>query len=416
MCVYCAILANCMHRLQCLLLVSFIWSMLPCTSKAQVVCGLGHLNIRERMATDRSDSLDLVLETYALQSHTRRAITIPVVVHVVYFTSQENIPDARIEEQIDILNRAFNAEIPPPAGIPDWIKQLAAPAGIRFCLATQDPDGHPSGGITRTRTDEPAIGLKTAQDGRLRLFYDELGGKTPWPTKDYLNLYVCDLGESIAGYASLPGRSLSPQEDGAVVNTRYWGRNPSPDYPNGLIACHEVGHYFNLLHPWGEGGCISDDRVRDTPQQEGPYPGCPMHPQRSCGSDDLVANFMDYTHDPCVFMFTRGQVLRMQASIALFRPDLPDTLCDSMPDGQESAVTLHPNPVGQGPLIIRWGSKVEVPAQIQVFSLDGRLVDQTKGHPSGIYSFKCEHWPPGMYVLHGQTSEKVHTFKFIKSD
>ncbi len=393
--------------------IFFVFWNFPKGAYAQAICGLELPFIRSRMV-EIEDQQSAILPS----SQLRRldTLTIPVVVHVVYYSEEENISDEKIYEQIEILNRSFGGHVAAPPGVPAWVKSLAAPSGIQFCLAQKDTNNQPTTGITRTQTYEPAIGLKTDSSGKLRLFYDELGGKTPWNTQQFFNLYICDIGTSIAGYASSPERSIQPNEDGAVVNYRFWGLNSSENYPNGYIACHETGHYFNLLHPWGNGGCESDDKVRDTPRQAQPTIGCPETQPISCNSKDLVHNFMDYTDDPCVFMFTQGQVLRMQHSLAVHRPGLLQNNCEGQNTQISLTPQLYPNPVKQGPIIIRWPSTDQNVAEIKVWSTDGRLINQTKHSAATIFSITCETWPPGIYIISCQTSQNIHTFKVLKSE
>jgi hypothetical protein len=393
--------------------IFIVFWMFPKGVDAQAICGLELPSIKLRMMAteDQKSALQTLSQIRRLDT-----LLIPVVVHVVYYSEEENISDEKIYEQINILNKAFGGQIQVPPGTPAWVEALAAPTGIQFCLAQRDANNQPTNGITRSQTDEPSIGLKTDSNGKLRLFYDELGGKTPWDTQSFFNIYICDIGSTIAGYASSPERSIHPNEDGAVVNYRFWGVNSSENYPNGYIACHETGHYFNLLHPWGRGGCESDDKVRDTPRQDQPTIGCPDTQPVSCESEDLVHNFMDYTDDPCVFMFTQGQVLRMQHSLAMHRPGLLRKNCEGQSIETSLTPQLYPNPVKQGPIVIRWPSTDQNTTEIQVWSTDGRLLNQTKHPPSTIYSITCETWPQGIYVIRCQTSQNIHTFKVLKLD
>lgn len=242
------------------------------------------------------------------------AIRIPVVVHVVYNTPVQNISDVQVQSQIAVLNEDFRKLNTDVSNTPDEFAPLAADVGIEFFLATVDPDGNPTNGITRTATDKKKFGLndniKRTQDG----------GKDPWPTDKYLNLWTGNisyiLGE-LLGYAQFPGGD--PATDGVVINSKYFGREGSALAPfdGGRTATHEVGHWLNLRHIWGDGGCGATDFVDDTPDAQSEYYGCPAYPSVSCGSSDMFMNFMDYVDDNCMVMFSQGQRERM---LALFEP------------------------------------------------------------------------------------------------
>lgn len=241
-------------------------------------------------------------------------IRIPVVVHVVYNTPAQNISDAQIISQIEVLNEDFRKLNADASNAPEEFAPLASDIGIEFYLATEDPEGNPTNGITRTATDKKKF---STNDNIKR---SEDGGKDPWPTDKYLNLWSGNisfiLGE-LLGYAQFPGGD--PATDGVVINSKYFGRGGSALAPfnGGRTATHEVGHWLNLRHIWGDGGCGATDFVDDTPDAASEYYGCPAYPSVSCGSSDMFMNFMDYVNDDCMVMFSKGQKERM---LALFEP------------------------------------------------------------------------------------------------
>ncbi|RMG73063.1 MAG: T9SS C-terminal target domain-containing protein [Bacteroidetes bacterium] len=235
-------------------------------------------------------------------------ITIPVVVHVVYNTAVENISEAQVISQIDILNEDFRRLNADTTASSQWAQ--AADFQMEFCLAKIDPDGFPTNGITRTPTNVSSFNTNNG------VKFDAQGGKDAWPSDTYLNIWVCDLGNGLLGYAQFPGGN--PATDGVVINYQYFGRvgTASPPFHLGRTATHEVGHWLNLRHIWGDGGCGVDDGVADTPLSDGPNYGCnPGHV--SCGSVDMVENYMDYGDDICLTAFTAGQ---RERSMALFAP------------------------------------------------------------------------------------------------
>jgi hypothetical protein len=236
-----------------------------------------------------------------------RIRTIQVVVHVVFNRPAENIGDAQIKSQIRVLNRDFAATNPDRSKVPQPWRGLVGDSRIRFKLAAR--------GITRTRTTRPSFSSDDAVKARAT------GGQDPWNPKKYLNIWVCTLGGGLLGYAQFPGGPA--RTDGVVVLNTAFGTSGSAAAPFNLgrTATHEVGHYLNLHHIWGDVGitCTDSDQVNDTPNQEGPNYGKPSFPSVSCQnapSGDMFMNYMDYVDDAAMFMFTSQQRIRMQATLA----------------------------------------------------------------------------------------------------
>lgn len=247
-------------------------------------------------------------------------ITIPVVFHVVYNNSTENISDAQILSQITVLNEDFRRKNSDTTNTPNEFKTATADAQIEFCLAQQDPSGNVTSGITRTSTTYGAF--STNDD----VMFTSKGGKDAWNRNYYLNIWVCRLDPTLLGYAQFPGGPAST--DGVVIGYEYIGRTPSnpfgTPYNLGRTATHEVGHWFGLYHIWGDDGgtCTGTDNVNDTPNSADSYGGCPVHPQVSCGSNDMFMNYMDYVDDNCMNIFSAGQAARMLSFINSSRASL----------------------------------------------------------------------------------------------
>ena len=245
---------------------------------------------------------------------TRTLVTIPTVVHVVHKKPKENISDSQIRSQIDALNRDFRATNPDTAKVPDPWKGLVADAKIKFQLATRDPDGKRTTGIVRVQTDRDSFGPGDA------VKRSRSGGSDAWPSDAYLNLWVCTLGNQLLGYAQFPGGPKAT--DGVVVLNTAFGTEGTAAAPfnKGRTLTHEVGHWLNLRHIWGDTlDCSGGDRVPDTPNCEGPNMGKPPYPSVSCSNGphgDMFMNYMDYVDDAAMFMFTAGQVARMNACLA----------------------------------------------------------------------------------------------------
>lgn len=246
---------------------------------------------------------------------------IPVVVHVVYNGSAQNISDAQVQSQIDVLNQDFRKTNPDIASLPAVFQPLAADARIEFELATTDPSGNPTNGITRTSTT--ATGF--TDDNKVK--HASSGGADAWPRDNYLNLWVCRLSGGLLGYAQFPGGPAGT--DGVVILDTAFGNTGTAAAPFNLgrTATHEIGHFLNLRHIWGDDGtgCSGDDFVADTPNCAGANTGMPTFPHITCSNGpngDLFENYMDYTDDAGMFMFTAGQVTRMQACLDGDRPTL----------------------------------------------------------------------------------------------
>ncbi|MBL7803398.1 MAG: T9SS type A sorting domain-containing protein [Saprospiraceae bacterium] len=248
-------------------------------------------------------------------AHERAVITIPVVVHVVYNTTAQNISDAQIQSQIDVLNadfRKLNADV---ANVPSVWTSIVADFELNFCMATQDPNGNSTTGIERRQTSVTSF----STDDKVK-FYSQ-GGLDAWDASKYLNLWVCNLGGGLLGYAQFPGGPAST--DGVVCTYTAFGTIGTAQAPfnKGRTATHEVGHWVNLYHIWGDDGssCSGSDLVGDTPNQADENYGCPTFPQVSCSNGpngDMFMNYMDYTDDACMYMFTNGQKTRGQSVFA----------------------------------------------------------------------------------------------------
>ncbi|MBX2965135.1 MAG: T9SS type A sorting domain-containing protein [Cyclobacteriaceae bacterium] len=299
---------------------------------AQRTCG-SELNLEAIQKNDperyqRIMQLEQQVAKFSMQKgmgmRSSHVVTIPVVVHVLH-TGQAvgtglNISMAQIQSQIDVLNEDFRRLNADATNTPAEFQGVAADSEIEFVLACVDPNGNPTNGIVRVHTttntffrvpdstdpnltDEAATGIKFAPTG-----------SPAWSSDRYLNIWVCNLGGGLLGYAQFPDMmATQPETDGIVVLTTAFGKtgNVSAPFDKGRTATHEIGHWLNLFHVFGEGGCGNDDFVADTPTQNAPHFECPSFPQTSCGSNDMFMNYMDFVDDDCMNLFTQGQVDRM---------------------------------------------------------------------------------------------------------
>jgi hypothetical protein len=274
------------------------------------------------------------LRLLALEASTRRfamaeavpkvpkLLTIPVVVHVVHRTKAENISAAQVRSQIEALTRDFRGTNSDKRKVPAVWAGLVGDARIQFALARKDARGKSTTGITRTHTSMTGF---EADDS---IKSSATGGADPWPTNRYLNIWVCNLEGGLLGYAQFPGGPA--RTDGVVILNSAFGTSGSASAPFdlGRTATHEVGHWLNLHHIWGDGGlvCSDSDYVDDTPNQEGPNYHEPKFPSVSCHNGpngDMFMNYMDYVDDAAMVMFTPQQILRMRAALAGPRKGIP---------------------------------------------------------------------------------------------
>ncbi|MCS7085945.1 MAG: M43 family zinc metalloprotease, partial [Bacteroidia bacterium] len=239
---------------------------------------------------------------------------IPCVFHVVYANSSQNISDAQILSQIEVLNEDFKRLNADTVNTLAEFRPVAASVEVNFCLAQQDPDGNPSSGITRHNISGGPW-TSSAFDAQVK-------PQTIWNPNEYLNIWVANL-DGLLGYAQFPSNSGLPglpangggaATDGIVLHYTSVGRPPANPFVTnnnlGRTATHEVGHYLGLRHIWGDGGCSASDYCNDTPEAEQANYGCQLN-RVSCGSLDMVQNYMDYSRDNCMNLFTRDQRTRM---------------------------------------------------------------------------------------------------------
>jgi hypothetical protein len=262
---------------------------------------------------------------------------IPVVVHVVHRTATENISDAQILSQIEVLNADFRATNPDRSSTPSVFTSLIGDARVTFKLADVDPDGNTTDGITRTSTSNSSFTSDTDD-----VKSASTGGADAWPADRYLNIWTCGnlrnaAGQALLGYAQFPGGPAPT--DGVVILHSAFGTSGTAAAPFNLgrTASHEIGHWLNLRHIWGDDGtgCAGSDFIADTPNAGGPNFGTPTFPSVSCNNGpngDLFMNYMDYVDDVAMFMFTLGQVDRMQAALDGPRSSIGVTgPCDGKP-------------------------------------------------------------------------------------
>jgi Pregnancy-associated plasma protein-A len=285
----------------------------------------------------REEIENLTLARKRARDHGRAGTTlIPVVVHVVYRTLTENISAEQVASQISALNEDFGRRNLDVNSAPSVWRDAIGDARIVFKLADRDPYGAVTSGITRTSTSIAAFG---DDDG---VKSTAAGGADAWPADRYLNIWVCHL-QDLLGYAQFPGGPA--QTDGVVIDYKAFGTSGTAEAPFNLgrTATHEVGHWLNLFHIWGDDGmgCAGTDQVDDTPNQAGPNTGIPGFPHVTCDNapnGDMFVNFMDYVDDRCMVMFTVGQVERIHAALDAARSSFS---VEGQPQPDPTAGWLH---------------------------------------------------------------------------
>ncbi len=347
-------------------------------------------------------------------------VTIPVVVHVLYKNQTQNITDEQIASQIAVLNNDFrkmNADF--NSVVPDAFKPFAADMELAFCMATKTPTGATTTGIERK---------SVASTFNFSNNYYTSAGLVAWDPTKYLNIWVGDMPNPYLGWAYLPDAAGQPF-DGLAIGYKYFGTTGTvaPLFSGGRTATHEIGHYFGLLHPWGEDDSIcgtpdNDDGCADTPATSGPYftedyPSFPDN-QYTCtpsANGAMFMNYMDYVSDFEMAMFTNDQKTIASNTMSGPRASLLNSNACSFLSVNEvekaNSINLFPNPTTQ---YISIASPLAPINEVEIFNAEGRLVKKAviknetdkidvKDFANGVY-----------YVRTYNNKDFVKSMKFIK--
>ena len=387
---------------------------------AQEQCGsAGYLSTQKSFNTATAENIataDKFLQHHSAslsasaREATNEVIKIPVVVHVLYKEAWQNLSDEQIKSQLLALNRDFRKKNGDTVNTPERFRSIAADVQIEFYLAAADPKGRATTGIVRKQT---ATANWLNND---RIKASSSGGDDAWDSRSYLNIWVGNLVAG-SGYSSAPGSDGS--KDGVVINTAAFGTiGRSGNTALGRIAVHEVGHWLGLKHIWGDAQC-GDDGVTDTPQQSGYTLNCPSGFRSSCDNGlqgDMYMNYMDYTADACMNLFTEGQKRRMRAAFdpggpresLLWSKGLRAPLPDESPLPEMSITTMiYPNPATLE-LNINLASMGGIKT-IVIYNAAGTLV-QSVPVTSTVIKLALSSYKPGMYFVKGEGLSQ----KFIK--
>ena len=341
-------------------------------------------------------------------------IVIPVIVHVIYNDGSQNLSDDQVKSQVDALNRDFRRLNQDTSLTPQRFKAMAADVSIEFKLATADPFGRPTTGIIHKKTSLPF--WKT--DDKIK--YNREGGDDAWDSRYYLNIWVGNI-QSVIGYSSVPGCDAAT--DGVVIATSVFGTlNRSGTYNMGRTAVHEVGHWLGLKHIWGDYYC-GDDGVDDTPVQGNFTPGCPNTFRSSCSNGslgDMYMNYMDYTGDACMNLFTNGQKLRMRSMFyeggpragLLSSKGLNEPwMAEAPPVTIIPSAAIFPNPA-MGDISINLDDSW-IGSTIRIADMNG-VVLSTFNITARIQKVPVAHLKQGMYLVQGDNGKRKLREKFIR--
>ncbi len=341
----------------------------------------------------------------------RSVLTIPVVFHIVWHDSTDNISDERILSQLDVLNtdyRKLNSDL---FYVPDMFKKLSADMEIEFCLASIDPNGLPTPGITRNMTTVVDIGTQNTVTAPYysKIKYTSLGGADGWDNEKYLNVWIGKFNENsyYLGQSTFPWKGLKT-EDGIRIDPQYVGVHcidaVKKKYSYGRTLTHEIGHYLGLLHPWDTSVCAIGDLVDDTPPQKYIYYGCPgTIMDDGCMTIPMTMNFMEYTDDRCMAMFTKGQKARVDSILSIYRPLLltQNVACVTKTKDlelTESHVKIYPNPTTSC-LVLELGLEDTKEVQVQIWDVAARLIYNETMPNIAVRPIEIGFIPKGMYIM-----------------
>jgi hypothetical protein len=343
-------------------------------------------------------------------------IRIPVVIHIVYNSPDQNISDEQARSQVEILNREFRKLHADTGLIPQAFRSLAADTRIEFVFASVNPQGYATNGLIRKKTNASGFGT----DDKIK--FSAQGGDDAWDSDRYLNIWVGRTQTGIVGYASAPG---GPKDrDGVVISYTAFGNcgRASVPYNKGRTAVHEVGHWLGLRHIWGDQYC-GNDGIEDTPPQSGATRGCPSGIVNSCGNNAaMYNNYMDLTNDACTNMFTNGQAEKMRAlfipggarfallnSNAATAIPLPDPIPE--PVAEQKPVRLYPNPASDQVMINIGTEESLIGQHIILHNYLGQQLSRVR-ITGTISIMNLRAFKDGIYYV--KVGDKGHSFKVVK--
>lgn len=356
-------MSHCYDRLSMCIILGMMM-LHPFSGRSQ--CGSAMDSIEKKQyATALSDLIHKNTTTL----HPRNEVNIQIVFNVVQKEGEIPITYQEIIQQIDNLNQAFSQSDIDLTLIPEEFQDIVGTGAIHFCLAKMPMDGAEA--VIRKSTISDEIGITDA------VFTSEGGGIDATEPEKYLNIWIADMGDYLAGKSSYPWSEIPIEERGIVINSR----NFIHAGVNSKTLIHEVGHFFGLIHLWGDDSdCATDDNIQDTPNQIGPNYGCPNYPKISCDNVENTVNFMDYLDDECMLMFTKGQISRMFEFMYEKYSTMLQDICNCESSGKEFDFVVIPS-YGNGLYKCRIQSENSNKQNYSVYNTMGELLQ--KGAVSG---------------------------------
>jgi hypothetical protein len=366
----------------------------------------------------------------AANMHVHRAseevFRIPVVVHVIYNDEAQNISDAQVQAQIDRLNADYRRMNSDTNLTRSEFLPVAADTKIEFFLTQWDPEGNQTNGITRTQTDQASFWLSLSD-----MKSASTGGKDAWDVNHFLNIWVCNMAIPIVnlplvlGFATPPegapnwpagSAAESPAEDGVVVHYEVFGPNPNltgtlAAVNQGRTATHEVGHYLGLRHIWGDGDCTQDDGLSDTPSASEANQQTCDYSVNSCTDaigelPDMLENYMDYSDENCMNIFTQQQANAMRFVVENFRFNLLLNTDENIPNNAD--ISVYPNPAIDNIQLLSNTSSTQI-SFIELFDMSGRKISSHTEPEIDVSNLNS-----GLYFLQIYTTKGTIVNKFIK--
>jgi hypothetical protein len=400
---------------------NFLFAQPKCGSfeyQKQLIQAVPSLEVAHKVIENFVSERESLRSFSASKVQEENVITIPVVVHILYHYPGENISDDFVQSQVFALNRDYRKINADTVKIPGAFKSLAADCEIEFKLATVDASGRATTGIIRKYTPV----TKWAADDKIK--YSSEMGDNAWDAASYLNIWVGTM-DRVLGYSSVPGDPAS--KDGVVISNTVFGITNSGIYDQGRTAVHEVGHWLGLRHLWGDANC-GDDGVADTPPQQTFTNGCPSTVRVSCNNGpngDMYMDYMDFTNDDCLVMFTRGQKQKMRTLFDVGGPrhsillskglDIPAIAELPLPDNppQWLHIKIFPNPATAELTINMEYDERWVGKQLQVLDITGKI-QIVKTVTSKIQKLDVSQLAPGVYFIRAEKNGEKMMQKFIK--
>lgn len=384
-----------------------------------------------RLKKDQREILDNQIKVEAFVANESKKINfkklrLPLVFHILYTPGKEYPSEKQVLTQIEALNRDFSQKsyrVKHPADTLEKFAQRVEDTEIEFCLAKNGPDGKNTAGIRYLPTTRSAW----AADDSIKM---AKVGIEPWDTEKYINVWVSTLADQVSGWAQMPGGPKAT--DGIVIDYRFFGigGTAKSPYDEGKTLTHLLGSYLGLYELWNDANPCQDDLVEDTPMHNAPNFWCTPYKHVSLCSGypaEMTMNFMDNTFDACLYMFTSGQKLRIQAALAeggpRYKLSQTEVKCDNkgllseelsaQTDPKIEAgsipfeVKLYPNPANHE-IKVLIHSDTPQDAEVETFSLLGKSVFKSRYQVVGTQEFTINSstWPSGMYVF--QVKTKSH--------